>query len=132
MSSDAPTTVKLEQPIHPGASNQGRNELCACGSGKKWKKCCGKKPALKPGDMRSLVFMLLTSCGGGITVPNSTFDEFRDQDGGPPGFNAAYDPETKTWKFWVDKPKQPGILVPTRQLKRPTPNPTKGPKLIIN
>ena len=34
-----PAAVKQEnQPIH----KVGRNDLCPCGSGKKYKKCCGK------------------------------------------------------------------------------------------
>jgi len=34
-----------ENPAHPahrGAKKVGRNELCTCGSGKKYKKCCGR------------------------------------------------------------------------------------------
>ena len=30
------------QPIHKGDKEIGRNDPCPCGSGKKYKKCCGK------------------------------------------------------------------------------------------
>lgn len=30
------------QPIHKEAAETGRNDPCPCGSGKKYKKCCGK------------------------------------------------------------------------------------------
>lgn len=31
----------LGEPPEPRVPKQGRNEPCACGSGKKFKKCCG-------------------------------------------------------------------------------------------
>ena len=33
--------VKPEQPIRRAAPKLGRNDACSCGSGKKYKKCCG-------------------------------------------------------------------------------------------
>lgn len=30
------------QPIQKGGQGTGRNDPCPCGSGKKYKKCCGK------------------------------------------------------------------------------------------
>lgn len=30
------------QPIHSDKKEVGRNDPCPCGSGKKYKKCCGK------------------------------------------------------------------------------------------
>jgi hypothetical protein len=35
---------RIQQPrvLHSRMPKQGRNELCACGSLKKWKYCCGK------------------------------------------------------------------------------------------
>lgn len=33
---------KARQPTKKAAPNVGRNELCPCGSGKKYKKCCGR------------------------------------------------------------------------------------------
>jgi SWIM/SEC-C metal-binding protein len=32
---------KLNPPIHRETTKIGRNEPCGCGSGKKYKKCCG-------------------------------------------------------------------------------------------
>ena len=31
-----------ENTIQPNGKKPGRNEPCACGSGKKYKKCCGR------------------------------------------------------------------------------------------
>ncbi len=31
-----------ERPYRRGAAKLGRNDPCSCGSGKKFKKCCGK------------------------------------------------------------------------------------------
>ena len=35
---------KLPPPVEPAKANDkpGRNDPCPCGSGKKYKKCCGK------------------------------------------------------------------------------------------
>lgn len=43
------------------AKKQGRNELCACGSGVKFKKCCGKPVAadLTLRDMMKCLYLLL-------------------------------------------------------------------------
>lgn len=30
-----------QRPIRNPGEKRGRNEPCVCGSGKKWKKCCG-------------------------------------------------------------------------------------------
>jgi preprotein translocase subunit SecA len=35
-------TPKVE-PIHKDKKETGRNDPCPCGSGKKFKKCCGKE-----------------------------------------------------------------------------------------
>ena len=32
-----------QMPVHRAAPKIGRNDLCPCGSGKKYKKCCGKE-----------------------------------------------------------------------------------------
>lgn len=37
----APQPLAADAPRAPGAAAPGRNELCPCGSGKKYKKCCG-------------------------------------------------------------------------------------------
>jgi uncharacterized protein YecA (UPF0149 family) len=44
---DTPSLLTIEEALNGGANTQksvkkvGRNELCPCGSGKKFKKCCG-------------------------------------------------------------------------------------------
>jgi preprotein translocase subunit SecA len=38
----APPAAPAQQPIrHPAGHEVGRNDPCPCGSGKKFKKCCG-------------------------------------------------------------------------------------------
>ena len=32
-----------QMPVHRAAPKIGRNDPCPCGSGKKYKKCCGKE-----------------------------------------------------------------------------------------
>jgi preprotein translocase subunit SecA len=36
-----PAQAEAPKPVRAGAK-VGRNDLCPCGSGKKYKKCCGK------------------------------------------------------------------------------------------
>lgn len=52
------------------AKKQGRNELCACGSGKKSKKCCGKPVAkdVTIGDMLKCLYLLLEGASEGIVA----------------------------------------------------------------
>jgi uncharacterized protein YecA (UPF0149 family) len=33
---------RTREAVPAGASKIGRNQLCPCGSGKKYKRCCGK------------------------------------------------------------------------------------------
>ena len=40
-------------------AQQGRNDLCSCGSGRKFKKCCGMKPESKRTSR-----MLIIAVGG--------------------------------------------------------------------
>ena len=37
----APQTMAVDAPAGPAAAGPGRNDACPCGSGKKFKKCCG-------------------------------------------------------------------------------------------
>jgi len=46
--------VKLEKP-----DKQGRNELCACGSGLKHKKCCGKLSEPTMRDVLKCLYLML-------------------------------------------------------------------------
>ncbi len=39
---DEPPLPPPVEPIHKGEEEIGRNDPCPCGSGKKYKKCCGK------------------------------------------------------------------------------------------
>ena len=52
----------------------GRNDLCACGSGKKFKQCCEKK---SPGARRSWVLLglVLVAVIGGIAAGVLSFGE---------------------------------------------------------
>ncbi|MDI3489661.1 MAG: UPF0149 family protein [Thauera propionica] len=37
----APQVLQADAPVAPAAAGPGRNDPCPCGSGKKYKKCCG-------------------------------------------------------------------------------------------
>ncbi len=39
----APQPVQVESPVRPAAAGPRRNDACPCGSGKKYKKCCGSE-----------------------------------------------------------------------------------------
>jgi preprotein translocase subunit SecA len=41
---DAPTSAAAEAPV-AAEKKIGRNDPCTCGSGKKYKKCCGRSAA---------------------------------------------------------------------------------------
>ncbi len=54
------------------AKKQGRNELCACGSGKKFKKCCGQEVAcdLTIRDLLKCLYLLLEGASkSNLAVP---------------------------------------------------------------
>jgi hypothetical protein len=46
-------------------SKAGRNDLCSCGSGKKYKKCCADKPKGNRLSM-AMVALLLAALAGGV------------------------------------------------------------------
>ena len=69
---------------------------------------------LTPGEMRSLLHILLTEISG-ITIPQKTFDEY-DPDA---QINMTYDETNDLWRFWVPRPRQRGIVVPKKKLRRP-------------
>ena len=39
---EAPTEEKRQETVHRNAPKIGRNDPCPCGSGKKYKNCCGR------------------------------------------------------------------------------------------
>jgi uncharacterized protein YecA (UPF0149 family) len=39
---EKPPEKERPQTVHRAGSKVGRNDPCPCGSGKKYKKCCGK------------------------------------------------------------------------------------------
>jgi uncharacterized protein YecA (UPF0149 family) len=39
---EAPPMPEVQIPYRRESEKVGRNDLCPCGSGKKYKKCCGK------------------------------------------------------------------------------------------
>jgi preprotein translocase subunit SecA len=40
---EAQSKIPEAEPVKSADDRTGRNELCPCGSGKKFKKCCGKR-----------------------------------------------------------------------------------------
>jgi hypothetical protein len=56
-------------------SNVGRNDLCTCGSGKKYKKCHGLKPASTKGNTLMLILVgLLVAAGATAVITSFTAD----------------------------------------------------------
>lgn len=55
-------------------TTQGRNDLCSCGSGKKYKKCCASKTARSTGSLLMVVLIsaiLLAGVAAAVTNFNS-------------------------------------------------------------
>ena len=53
----------------------GRNDLCTCGSGKKFKKCCGSKQQSTRGNTLMLILIsLLVVAGAAAVVTSFTSD----------------------------------------------------------
>lgn len=49
---------------------QGRNEICACGSGKKFKKCCGIEKDITLRDILKCFYLLLEGAAeGNLAIP---------------------------------------------------------------
>jgi hypothetical protein len=56
-------------------SKAGRNDLCTCGSGKKFKKCCALKQQANRGNTLMLVIVgLLVVAGAAAVVTSFTAD----------------------------------------------------------
>ncbi|HUQ87147.1 MAG TPA: SEC-C metal-binding domain-containing protein [Vicinamibacterales bacterium] len=56
----------------------GRNDLCACGSGKKFKKCHGLKPPTNRGNTFMLILVGLLVVAGAAAVVTSFTSERSD------------------------------------------------------
>ncbi len=54
------------------ATKVGRNDLCSCGSGKKYKKCCESKGERSMGQMMMIVLISLI-LGAGLLAVVSNF-----------------------------------------------------------
>ena len=65
-------------------SNVGRNDLCTCGSGKKFKKCHGLKQQSNRGNMLMLIIVSLLVVAGAAAVVTS-FTSDRSHVGRPGG-----------------------------------------------
>lgn len=67
----------------------GRNDLCACGSGKKYKQCCAKKPA---NTLTSRVLMAVVAAAvlGGIAAGVL---RYRESSSATPGPGLVWSPE---------------------------------------
>jgi hypothetical protein len=53
----------------------GRNDLCSCGSGKKFKKCCEAKLGRSPGATWMMVLIAVVLVGGALAVATSFTSE---------------------------------------------------------
>ena len=52
----------------------GRNDLCPCGSGKKYKRCCESKQQSTRGS-RAMTFVILAVLAGAIVAAVASFGE---------------------------------------------------------
>jgi hypothetical protein len=51
---DTPQPNDFAPPLKIDFPQVGRNDPCPCGSGKKYKKCCGKEPGMTQGSLPSV------------------------------------------------------------------------------
>ena len=59
----------------PNTHKAGRNDLCTCGSGKKFKKCCGlKQPSVRGNTLMLILVGLLVVAGAAAVVTSFTAD----------------------------------------------------------
>ncbi len=64
---------------------QGRNELCHCGSGKKYKHCCALKTGKTPLGTRIMVALVGLMLLIGAIVALRSIDNLSDDPTAPPG-----------------------------------------------
>ena len=60
------------------STKSGRNDVCHCGSGKKFKKCCALKERRKSGNVLLLIVVGLLMAGGVAAGITSLFSERGD------------------------------------------------------
>lgn len=69
-------------------SHQGRNDVCSCGSGKKYKKCCARK---EQSTLNSKILLVLVGLliAGSVAAAVTTFTSDRGHAGRPAGVWSA-------------------------------------------
>lgn len=65
--------------IQAANNKQGRNALCNCGSGRKFKKCCGQPCVVTLGDMMKCLYLLLEGASESVlAIPKGPIPFSRD------------------------------------------------------
>jgi len=98
----------------------GRNEPCPCGSGIKYKNCCGgngkpdsvKKKVLTQNGMNRC-FLKLVKDTGGLEISCADLDGLPKDE----ALGVRHDPETDSFRFDVVKIKQSPIIQPDKRIR---------------
>ncbi len=104
------------------AKKQGRNELCGCGSGKKFKKCCGQPVAkdVTLGDLMKCFYLLLEGASqGNVAIPKGPIPFSRKMLDEVPDdlINEILIADVPDFLFLtVKKKEKPLIIVPNKKL----------------
>ena len=104
----------MVQLIKP--KTQGRNELCDCGSGKKFKACCGRAPGrnLTPVGWARVMGKIIKDMGGEYEITFAALQTALDKD---EAVGCAHNRETDTFMFKVGKvEKKSLILTPDKRV----------------
>jgi hypothetical protein len=102
-----------------------RNQLCPCGSGLKYKKCCGKvmgiqkaddKPetarAINQNGLNAVLWQFIASTGGKISIPLEELSKVPHK----ANFYSKVNEETNCVDIWVDMTEAPLITLPERRI----------------
>ena len=106
-----------------GAENLGRNDLCHCGSGKKYKQCCleiderkAHPKALNKNGLMAIFRKMLSEAEGGeykisfLDIEQIPHDE---------GINVHYNPEDDSFTLKTVKIEVQKIITPDKRLRVP-------------
>ena len=94
----------------------GRNELCHCGSGKKYKRCCGRKERTRDSRVARIGFWVILVLAVGVVV--IAFDNFREGFSSPVALkydvlnDRHWDPSHGHWHQGPPPDFKPGQLDP--------------------
>ncbi len=102
----------------------GRNEICPCGSGKKYKKCCGRKAqmeqAMKVATMLKLLFCLVKGLKGeSILITKRTVDALPDDWAASLQIEGIVIKNVEAYRISIKKEEKAKILTPNSRIILP-------------